>query len=207
MESQRDIDKHVSIKFRKNDTIRILFEDVNGNSTNTEYPRIVLGPVIDRVKCVKCWYLLTLTDYTDIRIVSEKQFKVHLNSDQCTEFTALYKDFKKVCKIESAHRLVDGDIEMTDEELMDDLDFMKNEIITCQINMNMMKQRGEMEKYQFYDDMINIHQHDMFQIPTPELFVQYMDKIAKILEKEHDIAIAKEKEAIDNVRIMSQNIW
>ena len=194
------------IKFRQTDNVTIVFA-ANDNKQNISH--ITIGPLIDRVRCFKAFYAITTEDNPSIQELLKEQFNVSLKLETDTCFTINYKEFKKYFKITYARELTNLGSLMSDDELISDLDFMKNEIVTCQINMNILKQKGDMIKYAFYDNMINNQQHLMFQIPTTVQYAAYLDKIANLLDK-NDVNVTqkeKEKKIMNDVMDVSNNIW
>lgn len=200
-----------SIKFRQTSDVTIVLtsNDACTDQTNITYKlsHITIGPLVDRVKYVKCFYAISVDENPDFQKISKEHFTESYNSEHEIRFTTKYKEFKKYFKIVCARELNDLSTPLSDQDLINDLDFMKSEIVTCQINMNLLKQKGDMTKYAFYDNMINKQQHLMFQVPTPEQYASYLDKIAKLLDKNVDDVTNKEKQIMNDVMEVSKNVW
>lgn len=205
-----------SIKFRQADDVTIVFviDSDNADTQNIvplastqKSPHMTIGPLIDRVRCVKSFYAVTIDGDPDIWKISNDHLTISYRSGDKICFTTKYKEFKRYFKIVCAHELSNLSIPLTDKDLLDDLDFMKSEIVTCQINMNVLKQKGDMDKFTFYDNMINNQQHVMFQVPTAEQYALYLDKIGKLLDNNDENITNKEKQIMNDVMSVSKEVW
>jgi hypothetical protein len=202
------------IKFRQADNVHIIFGLDNGDHMNNVsissaqiFPHIIIGPLIDRMRCVKSFYEIIVEDHPDIQKISREYFSVMSQTGDEIRFATKYTDFKKHFKIVYAHELNELSTPLTDDDLIEDLDFMKREIVTCQINMNILKQKGDMDKFSFYENLINNQQHIMFQVHTAEQYAEYLDKIAKLLDNNADDVINKEKQIMNDVMNLSKEVW
>ena len=202
-----DNNLNTSIKFRQNDNVLIVLTINIDIDIKHDLSHIIIGPLIDRVNYNKCFYAIKIEDYPDYHKILKDYFTQSYISNHEVHFTTKYKVFKKYFKITYARELPELLLQLSDQDLVDDLDFMKSEIINCQINMNVHKQNGNMMKYAFYDDIINKHQHIMFQIPTNNQYMLYLDKISLILDQNIDIMLNKEKQIMNDVMDISNNIW
>jgi hypothetical protein len=195
----------MSIKFRQNDKVDLQFSFISNESSSVlGNVSIKIGPIIDRVNCMKKYYELffvDLTDITTIHDICDKKFNKFKNTNG---FKISYKMLKDNFKISHATELEFLRVPMTNQDLMDDLDFMKDEIIKCQINMNLLKQKNDQKKYDFYNQLINHKQHIMFQVPTLQEYSIYLDKISKlIVDNKPEI----EKQNMTNVMAISNTMW
>jgi hypothetical protein len=225
-----------SIKFHNADKITIIYSHVNIQENSipcVDYdpdetygniiPKIIIGPVIDRVKCVKSSYELEIKLLPEKNSAKENVSMYHiclnnfnnhmeikdesmLASKTNIYFTTDYKHFKKHFKIISASK-IDPDIPMTETDMLDDLTFMNDEIVTCQINMNMFKQKGDMVRYAFYNNMLNTQQHKMFHIPTSEQYDEYLNKISLLVSTNVEFDKIQNKKIMDEVSWISETIW
>lgn len=186
---------------------------------------IIIGPIIDRIYCVNNMYTITLESYTDLLDICKRNFTEICQSavDDKVHYKTKYKEFRKYFKIVCVEKINDATISLTDVDMINDLDFMQSEIITCMMHMDLLKQRcnisrnvneslentSDMKRYNFYDNMINKQQHLMFQISTAEQYVEYLNKIAKILDKNTDDVdvTLKEKQIMNNVMNISNTMW
>lgn len=92
-------------------------------------------------------------------------------------FTSLHKIFK-VSELVERFRI------LTDECLLNDLEFMQEEIVTIKINMNLMKQKGELSRFAFYENLINNKLHTMFQFSSKDEYDTYIAKITTLIKSD-----------------------
>src|SRR5579872_6777993 len=172
----------MSVKFRQNDKVDLHFNfSSNVTPSLPDSVSIKIGPIIDRTNCMKKYYELFFVDMSNIMTIydtCEKKFNKFKNAN-C--FKISYKMLKSNFKISHATELEFLRESMTNQDLLDDLDFMKDEIVKCQINMNLLKQKNDHKNYEFYDQLINYKQHIMFQVPTLQEYSAYLDKISKLI--------------------------
>lgn len=174
------------MKFRSDDTVTIKF-------SNDRQINIVIGPVVNRMNCCFCFYKIVLSDDDTKRCV-----KMY-NDDA----TFSYKDFKKKFKIDHVAMMEADSLPMTNQDMLNDLDFIKNEITNCKIKMNSLKQEGDMMMYNFYNNLIRNKQYEMFQFQSKETYHQYLDKISEII----DSLDLKSNENMDNINVLSNHLW
>jgi phosphate-selective porin len=201
--------KKTFMKFRQSDEVTIILK----NDNTMEYIEIIIGPIIDRVNLMKINYQITVENDTEIKNISKNNFetvyKIETDTKIVSEikYKTKYREFKNHFKIIYVNEK--DKVLMSNQDMIDDLDFIKNELITCQINMNLLKQKGETEKLHFYENLINYEQHRMFQIPSADMYNEYLDKIAKILDKEigDDSTKNMEKKIMNNILSLSNDVW
>jgi len=180
---------------------------------------IKIGPIINRVKCCFEFYSVVLTETTNnydyilktLNTInstndSNKSNDSNISNDSnTTEISTCYKKFKELFQIDHVTLLESESITLTNQDLLNDLDFIKDEIIKCKIHMNTLKQKNELNLYNFYNDLVNNRQHEMFQFLSKNDYDNYLDKIAKIIEIEFPKDC--ENDNIANVQIISEKIW
>ena len=105
-----------TMKFRSDDTVTI-------NFSNDDQINIKIGPVVNRVDCCFSFYKIVLSDDDTKRC--EKMY----NDDA----TFNYKDFKKKFKINHVAMIESESLPMTNQDMLNDLDFIKDEITNCKI--------------------------------------------------------------------------
>jgi hypothetical protein len=175
-----------TIKFHNSDIIIIRLKD-------NPQPEILIGPIINRTLCIKSYYLIEVSNSDGLL-------------DRYTDNMTTYREFKKHYKITSAHKL-DLDEPLTNEELLDDLDFIKNEIVNCRITLNLHLQKGDMKKFTFYNNLLNSQQHSIFHLPSADHYMEYLNKIAKLIDKDPMDVIDNNKKLMDQVINMSEVVW
>ncbi len=121
-----------------------------------------------------------------------------------TTYKTIYKKFRNLFEIDHATKMNENTIPMTNQNLLDDLDFMNNEIIKCKIAMNNFYQNSDMTKYNAYRQMIYTDTHKMFELESPEEYNNYLDHISKLIP---DYNIDDTKKEFDNMRDVSENLW
>ena len=115
-----------------------------------------------------------------------------------------YELFKNTFKTFQATELQDKFISLSENDLLDDLDFMHDETTKIQILMNVMKQKGETERYDFYNDLISVNIHKMFQFPSKEDYDRYIDKIRQITEKDKEEIYNKR---VNEIKEIEKLVW
>ena len=186
------------MKFRHNDTIHIILSD--------DTHMIYIGPIINRLTLSWNFYKIGLDIIINKNTFDILHEKEEVNrQDDCKEYIIKYKDFTKNIKISYVELINDMTYKMTNNDLLDDLDFMKSEIVKCRISMNKFKLLNEIDKYNTYDKMINHEQYKMFQLPSSEDFDKYLDTISSLLDKE--TIEENEKENMNYISLLSNQIW
>src|SRR5580692_10718174 len=118
----------MSIKFRPNDLV-VLNIKYSDDTNKPEYVivssiEIEIGPIINRVKCGWSTYRLTPPEHIDII----KTFQNRINSYFIHRIVIEYREFKIIVKDFKASELLDRFSPFTIEDMMDDLDFIVDEI-------------------------------------------------------------------------------
>ena len=205
----------MSIKFRQDDHVSIIFEfDPDSNYRiykkipiiNLSNVSIILGPVTNRIKCTKSYYdIKILNEYNNVYDTCLKHFESCImrakNRNILVQFDINFKKLKKYFNISHASEIHANS--MTDNELLDDLDFMNDEIIKFKIKMNILEQQNEHSKLNFYKDLLNDKQYIMFQIPSANEYMEYLDKISTLLDNKS----SNEKRIMNEVMNLSYNVW
>ena len=115
----------MSIKFRSNENVTITIEKENY--------KIVIGPVINRMKICKSYYQLIpkqpISIYDFIAICKTHMCKCNGDQDIDTViiFKSNYKTAKNIFNIDYVSEILDKAVYLSEHELLDDLDFMNNE--------------------------------------------------------------------------------
>lgn len=198
-----------SIKFHLTDPVRLFIMYQN----YTDYPKgsdpaitdilFEIGPIINRAKYGWSTYNLVLS--SDISL----DHKVSLLNDRwfsgsMGNLIIDYNLFKKYFPRFQVTEIQDRFYPLTEEDMLNDLDFMKDEITKIQIQMNIMKQKGENERYDFYSDLTSINMYKMFRFPNKEEFDLYVNKIRIITERDK-----KEMydQRVNEMKVIENIIW
>lgn len=178
----------MSIKFHSKDSVFLILScDCSpfDMQTETVHANVELGPIINRMKQGWSIYQLVIPDHIDLikifspihdipKIFTKKMHKIEMD----------YQSFKSYVKDFKARELIDRFIPASDEDLLNDLNFIDDEITHVKIQMNLMEQKKEISEYNFYYKLLHENTHLMFQLSSKELYNKYIDKIIKI-KKEH----------------------
>lgn len=194
----------MSIKFRLSSIVTI-----TTIPSKQEY-MITIGPVINRQKygwSTFCCSLSPDINFDDVFNFCEKYNKIYTNdesdrSDKIT-FVIEYVTFKKYFTHFEVSEIYDRFTPLSDNDLLDDLDFIREEIINIHIQMNIMKQKGEIERYNFYDDLVSNKRYKMFQFVSQEQYDAYINRIRHIIAQEKDTY----EQRINDIHNVSSKIW
>jgi hypothetical protein len=177
----------MSIKFRPTDSVKLTViyhnqSDISNNLVITDIS-FEIGPIINRPKYGWSTYNLILSP--DISLDQKKSLiDERLFNNMIDILVIRYELFKKHFIRFQAIEIQDKFTPLSEEDLLNDVDFMRDEVAKIQIQMNVMKQKGEIERYQFYNDLISINMYKMFQFPNKNEFEEYIDKIRLITERD-----------------------
>lgn len=174
----------MSIKFHSNDHVSLILRYYHAPLNITSeivHINVELGPIINRSKCGWSTYQLIVPEHIDVfkifnpiydidKIITNKIYKIDLD----------YQSFKSHIKEFKARELADRFYPASDNDLLDDLDFINDEITHIKIQMNLMKQKNEIDEYNFYENLLHNNTHLIFQLPSKEAYDRYIDKIIKI---------------------------
>ncbi len=180
-------------KPKKHDKMNISFSD-DGYT-------IIIGPIINRYYL--CWshYQVFVKDYCNNEDLKKRLQKLTINTcsseslesvesvesvDLMNQFIINYNESKKIFSIDYVTELLDYRTMLTNEDLMNDLDYMKNEIIGRQILMNKFKQQNNNDAYTKYYQMIYHEPHKLFQFLSHIEYTKYLDIIDNIITKQND---------------------
>jgi hypothetical protein len=202
----------MSIKFRPNENVVLEFtyddSDADDNTTHSiSSVKALIGPVINRPKHGWSIYSVKMSDQQTIDEIRSKCYELipSLKEMKLDRYMMDYSTFKKNFKIEHVSEVSEHFQALTDQDLLNDLDFIKGEIDRIRINMNKLEQTGAIKRLEFFTDLVTKKQHTMFQFNSHEEYESYIDKIAKLIDKDEiDKALA---ESIKNVDAISKTIW
>jgi hypothetical protein len=175
------------MKFRSKDKIIISL-----NNTNNEFS-ITLGPVINRNKFCWSYYQIYLMDkkitFDDILnqyhlIYHDYENVSYIISYKTDKLIIDFKTFKKMFKIDYITELTDQCVQLSEKDLLEDLDFIKKEIVKCRTILESLKQKEDHEKYNFYDKLLNEKQYTMFQFDSLTNYENYINKISQIIDND-----------------------
>ena len=203
----------MSVKFRNDSHITICFEcRPNYCINNIDKPLqndVIIGPIINRNNCTKIFYNIEIMEKNKLYDICMKYFNYCMyrskNRNIIIQFDINYKLLKKYCKI--VHVCERESIEMTENDFLNDLDYMNDEIMKCKMNMDLMKFKKEFDKYNFYQELINNKQHTMFQLLSINNYNAYLDKISLVVNNYNSISIEQEKEIMNDIIDISHTIW
>jgi hypothetical protein len=192
------------MKFQSNDTINITIEPTLCN-TDLMY-KIIIGPIINHP--LLCWtYYNARIDIDnldrDSMIDRCQKYFTPIDVDTGLSYVTKYVNFKKYFKIDYVELIDNRLIEMTDNDLMDDLDLMKDILIRHQDRIDKYFQSNDMDNYNKCRHILNIEQHILFQIPTKEQYGNYLDKISETIDRFK----SDEKKKMETIMIMSENLF
>jgi hypothetical protein len=160
-----------SFKPKPNHIVSIRFEDTG--------PIIIIGPIINR--CCMCW------SYYQVFIDQDKSNlgDIKMKLESMDHHDIKYNEAKKILKILYVSELSDHRRSLTDDDMLDDLDEMKNEIVRRQISMNILKQQNNIELYEKNHRLIYHEPHKLFHLPSYEAYTHYLDKIDALISKQN----------------------
>lgn len=173
----------MSIKFRLTDPVRVTPTYHNDTISNIIFE---IGPVINRARYGWSTYALILPNDTSLSHKLSVLDKYIIIDNKPNVVIVDYELFRKYFTNFQAAEIHDKFTSLSEDDLLDDLDFMHDEVAKIQIQMNIMKQKGEIERYNFYNDLISINMHKMFCFPTKDEFDIYVDKIRQITDRDKD---------------------
>ena len=127
-----------------------------------------------------------------------------LDYNPMIRFKTIYKTFRNLFEIDHVKMMTDKITPMSDQDLLDDLDFMNNEIIKCKIAMNIFYQKSDMIKYNAYRQLIYTDTHKMFQLQSPDEYNNYLDHISLLIKGS---SIDDTKKEFNHMRDVSESIW
>lgn len=190
----------MSIKFRPNDLVVLNIThqfsddvDVNGD-VNVD---IEIGPIINRVRCGWSTYCPITSEHDNII----NAFRDRISSSSTSRIVIEYREFKTIIKEFKAVELLDRFRPFSIEDMRDDLDFIKDELTHVKIQMNIMKQKNEIEKYNFYENLVEKNTHLMFGLPSKEKYFTYMKNLSEICNTSQ-----KMHQSLQNAHTVSENI-
>jgi len=195
----------MSIKFRSTDKIRliIMYQDLSNTISDIHFE---IGPIINRSR--SGWSTYNLIPHPDttldqkISLLNKCGFNDIMNMIDI--FAIKYKLFKIHITSFQAIEIQDKFTPLTEDDLLNDLDFMHDEVAKIQIEMNIMKQKGEIERYNFYNDLISINMYKMFQFPNKEEFNTYVDNIRSITERDKTDTY---NQRINEIKEIEKLVW
>lgn len=189
-----------SVKFRSTDLVTLIITYQNNIVNDITFE---IGPIINRIKNGWSTYSLILPNDTSIdQKLSLLDSSIMIHKPNLLIIS--YELFKNTFKTFQATELQDKFISLSENDLLDDLDFMHDETTKIQILMNVMKQKGETERYDFYNDLISVNIHKMFQFPSKEDYDRYIDKIRQITEKDKEEIYNKR---VNEIKEIEKLVW
>ena len=195
----------MSIKFRTTDPVSISFIDQENqpdysddNKLIISDVRFVLGPIINRVKCG--WSTYDIILHPNVQLDQKLAPFDKLPVDNKISFETFKKHFTGFHAVE----IQDKFTPLTEDDLLNDLDFIHDEVAKIQILMNTMKQKGEIERYNFYNDLIGTKMYKMFQFPTKDEFDTYINKIRYITEQDKETIY---NQRVNDIKNISTLVW
>lgn len=158
---------------------------------------IIIGPIIDRTN--KNWSKYSVNiDTNEFKTIKNILINTKNNIID-NKIVILYSEFKKHFRINYVNKL-EYECKMTREDFMNDIDFMRDEIMKCKISVNKYKQSDRKDLVIRYENLINNEQHKMFQVDTKEEYDNYLDHIENLITD-------YEKEAMDKMNIKTMTSW
>lgn len=197
----------MSIKFRPTDKIKliVMYQNQAVDYTVSDV-QFEIGPIINRSR--GGWSTYNLIPHPDttldqkISLLNKYGFNDIMNMIDI--FDIKYKLFKNHFTSFQAIEIQDKFTPLTEDDLLNDLDFMHDEVAKIQIEMNIMKQKGEIERYNFYNDLISINMYKMFQFPNKEEFNTYVDNIRSITERDKTDTY---NQRINDIKEIEKLVW
>ena len=156
------------MKFRSGQRIEILPDQ-----------RIIAGPIINRNKRVWEHYEMFL----DKDSLSLEDIGYTHGIEIVTSFGEL---IKLGCKINHIKLLPEeSKVKLSDQDLVDDLEFMQKEIDKCDKMVKKYKDLGDDKKSEFYFNLVNVNTHTMFQLKSEEEYFEYIKHVKKAVHKKN----------------------
>lgn len=189
------------VKFRLTDPVKLIITYHNNSISDITFE---IGPIINRAKYGWSTYTLILPLDTSLenKISLLDSFLI---IDNKPNFLIIdYELFKKHIKNFQATEIQDKFSPLSDNEILDDLDFMRDEVAKIQIQMNIMKQKSEIERYNFYNDLISINMYKMFCFPNKEEFDTYINKVREITDRDKD---NEYNQRVNEMKEIEKLIW
>jgi len=180
---------YMSVKFRATDLVTAIIKlDDMSNIIDVQFE---IGPIINRSK--KGWSIYELLPSINNTLERKIEFvnlvNHHLN------YSIFRNHFVKL----EAKEITDKFILLSEDDLLDDLDFMHDEITKIRIQMNIMKQEGQTERYNFYDGLINNNIHRMFGFANRDSFDSYIQTIRSITERDQQMIRDQRVQEINDI--------
>lgn len=183
----------MSVKFRPTDSvIPIITFDNTSNIIDVQFE---IGPIINRSK--RGWSIYELLPLTNNTL---EQKIALIPTDHTLNYGMFKNHFEKLEAREISNRF----ILLSESDLLDDIDFMHDEIAKIRIQMNIMKQEGQTERYDFYDDLINNNIHRMFGFVDRDEFDSYVETIRLITERDQQIM---RDQRIQEINDIASRVW
>jgi hypothetical protein len=158
------------------------------NELNSEY-EIILGPIIDRSKL--CWLHyngIIKNDFMDLINICKSHFQFkYLNNINEMNYTTSYKTFKKYLSLEYVKIIPNYVIPLSEDDILNDLTFMKSKIMKHIEIMSEYKQNNDMTNYNFMNNLLYHEQFKMFQMTNNEEYNTYIDVIKTITDKHNNL--------------------
>lgn len=176
----------MSIKFRPSDKVTIKLIDLN--------PIIEIGPVFNRDLCGWSLYSVdTNSIKNEISLFLENQtldsnFNQTLDSDKFKDFSDAhhpiliksdYRTFKNYFKLFKVRELHDRFYPATEQDLLDDLEFMHDEIANIKSRLNLINSD---ENRSFYNNLLN-NPHLIFSFKSLDNYNAYVLKLTEIASR------------------------
>lgn len=190
----------MSIKFRPSDKVTIKLIDLN--------PIIEIGPVFNRDLCGWSLYSVdTNSIKNEISLFLENQT---LDSDKFKDFSDAhhpiliksdYRTFKNYFKLFKVRELHDRFYPATEQDLLDDLEFMHDEIANIKSRLILIN-TDEHEKLSFYNNLLN-NPHLIFSFKSLDNYNAYVLKLTEIASRvnnenrEHNLEAIKQIDKIN----------
>ena len=180
---------YMSVKFRATDLVTAIIKlDDMSNIIDVQFE---IGPIINRSK--KGWSIYELLPSINNTLERKIEFvnlvNHHLN------YSIFRNHFVKL----EAKEITDKFILLSEDDLLDDLDFMHDEITKIRIQMNIMKQEGQTERYNFYDGLINNNIHRLFGFANRDSFDSYIQTIRSITERDQQMIRDQRVQEINDI--------
>lgn len=177
------------MKFRSD--VKVIIDNIDNKAS------IIIGPIIDRTNKKWSKYAINI-DINEFKTIKNILINTTHNSID-NKIIILYSDFKKHFKINYVSEL-EYEHKMSREDFMNDIDFMRDEILKCKISINKYKQINRNDLVTRYENLINNEQHKMFQVNTKEEFDNYLDYIENLITE-------SEKEAMNKMSAKTITAW
>lgn len=218
------MNKQNGIKLHSDEQVHII--------TNDDNIKITIGPVIDRLNLCSSYYNVIImfddNNSNDNNSYDNNESNESTNLNNSREFKSKfinicnlyfahimntkyiyktnYNTFKKYFKISHLEKINNMCKTLSEQELLDDLDFIKSQFKKYRIIMEKNKDIN-IEKYNMINHMLSHEQYKMFQLSSNDQFEKYLDEITKIIEKQKLIKNEEIKEDVEAIIEITKRIF